>query len=85
MRSEGKNLNTLLAWGHARSLEDLPAKGVRPEFAVVDQFSDARYIGQCILADTRQSGLKIKQFPKAEADIAVAAASMLARGVPRMA
>lgn len=79
MRSEGKNLNTLLAWGHARSLEDLLAKGVKPEFAVVDQFADARYIEQRILADTRQSGLEIKQFPKAEADIAVAAASVLAR------
>jgi ribonuclease HIII len=79
MRGEGKNLNTLLAWGHARSLEDLLAKGVKPEFAVVDQFADARYIEQRILADTRQSGLEIKQFPKAEADIAVAAASVLAR------
>jgi ribonuclease HIII len=60
-------------------LEDLLAKGVKPEFAVVDQFADARYIEQRILADTRQSGLEIKQFPKAEADIAVAAASVLAR------
>ena len=60
-------------------MEDLLAKGVKPEFAVVDQFADARYIEQRILADTRQSGLEIKQFPKAEADIAVAAASVLAR------
>jgi ribonuclease HIII len=79
MRSEGKNLNTLLAWGHARSLEDLLRKGVKPEFAVVDQFADARYIEQRIMADTRESGIEIKQFPKAEADIAVAAASVLAR------
>lgn len=79
MRAEGKNLNTLLAWGHARSLEDLLSKGVKPQFAVVDQFADARYIEQKILADTRRSGLEIKQFPKAEADIAVAAASVLAR------
>jgi ribonuclease HIII len=79
MRAEGKNLNTLLAWGHARSIEDLLGRGVRPQFAVVDQFADARYIEQKILADTRQSGLEIKQFPKAEADIAVAAASILAR------
>jgi ribonuclease HIII len=79
MRAEGKNLNTMLAWGHARSLEDLLGKGVKPQFAVVDQFADARYIEQKILADTRQSGLEIKQFPKAEADIAVAAASVLAR------
>jgi ribonuclease HIII len=79
MRGEGKNLNTLLAWGHARSLEDLLGKGVRPEFVIVDQFADVHYIEQKILADTRQSGVPIKQFPKAEADIAVAAASVLAR------
>jgi ribonuclease HIII len=79
MRGEGKNLNTLLAWGHARSIENLLENGVRADFAVVDQFADARYMQQRILADTRQSGLAILQFPKAEADIAVAAASVLAR------
>jgi ribonuclease HIII len=79
MRSEGKNLNTLLAWGHARSIEDLLLNGLRPAFVVVDQFADTRYMQQKILADTRQSGLPIVQFPKAEADIAVAAASVLAR------
>jgi ribonuclease HIII len=79
MRGEGKNLNTLLAWGHARSIEDLLGSGVHADFAVVDQFADARYMQQRILADTRQSGLVILQFPKAETDIAVAAASVLAR------
>jgi ribonuclease HIII len=79
MRGEGKNLNTLLAWGHARSIEDLLRNGVHADFAVVDQFADARYMEKRILADTRQSGLLILQFPKAETDIAVAAASVLAR------
>jgi ribonuclease HIII len=79
MRSEGKNLNTLLAWGHARSIEDLLGKGLKPAFAIVDQFADTRYIEQKILADTRESGLPILQYPKAESDIAVAAASILAR------
>lgn len=79
MKAEGKNLNTLLAWGHARSIEDLLAKGVKAPFAIIDQFGDARYIEGKILADTRQSGLEILQWPKAEEDIAVAAASILAR------
>jgi ribonuclease HIII len=78
-RREGKNLNTLLAWGHARSIEDLLNAGLKPMFAVVDQFADSRYIEQKILGDTRQSGLAILQYPKAESDIAVAAASVLAR------
>lgn len=79
MRQERKNLNTLLAWGHARSIEDLLQKGARPKYVIVDQFADTRYMQQKILADTRESGLPIRQMPKAEADIAVAAASVLAR------
>lgn len=79
MKGEGKNLNTLLAWGHARSIEDLLGKGHKAPFAVIDQFGDARYIEDKILADTRQSGIEILQYPKAESDIAVAAASILAR------
>jgi ribonuclease HIII len=79
MKSEGKNLNTLLAWGHARSIEDLLLKGVKAPFAVIDQFGDVSYIENKILADTRQSGIEILQYPKAESDTAVAAASILAR------
>jgi len=79
MKSEGKNLNTLLAWGHARSIEDLLGKGVKAPFAVIDQFGDVSYIENKILADTRQSGIEILQYPKAESDTAVAAASILAR------
>jgi ribonuclease HIII len=79
MRSEGKNMNTLLAWGHARSIEDLLASGVKAKFVIVDQFADARYMEEKILADTRESRMEFMLFPKAEADIAVAAASILAR------
>lgn len=79
MRRENKNLNTLLAWGHARSIEDLLRKGIRPDYVIVDQFADASYIERKLLSDTRESGIRIIQFPKAEADLAVAAASILAR------
>lgn len=78
-KAEGKNLNSLLAWGHTRSIEDLLAGGCRPRYAIVDQFADARYIEAKLLAETREAGLQIFQFPKAEANIAVAAASILAR------
>ena len=78
-RAEGKNLNTLLAWGHARSIEDLIKKGAVPNYVIVDQFADAKYIEGKLLSDTRESGIRIVQFPKAEADVAVAAASVLAR------
>ncbi|MFL5901781.1 MAG: ribonuclease HIII [Solirubrobacterales bacterium] len=79
MRAEKKNLNTLLAWGHARSIEDLLGKGRRPDYVIIDKFADASYIERKLLADTRESGIRIIQVTKAEADLAVAAASILAR------
>lgn len=78
-RREGKNLNQLLAWGHVRSIEDLLERGIKAETAVVDQFADRKYIENRLLQLTRESQMEIVQFPKAEADIAVAAASVLAR------
>lgn len=78
-RREGRRLNDLLAWAHARSLEDLLDAGADPAYAIVDQFADARVIEGRLLAGTRDRGLRVVQFPRAEADVAVAAASILAR------
>jgi ribonuclease HIII len=78
-RKEGKNLNSLLAWGHARSIENLlsaPAnKRTSAKYVVVDQFADKSYVEQ----RTRKAGIPVHQRHKAEEDIAVAAASVLAR------
>jgi len=79
MRSEGKNLNTLLAWTHTRVIEDLIGHGLRPKFILSDQFGDKRYIESRLLIDTRLSGIPVLQMHRAEADVAVAAASILAR------
>jgi ribonuclease HIII len=79
MRSEGKNLNTLLAWTHTRAIEDLIKNGLRPKFILSDQFGDKRYIESRLLIDTRLSGVPVIQMHRAEADVAVAAASILAR------
>ncbi len=79
MRSEGKNLNTLLAWTHTRVIEDLIQQGLRPKFILSDQFGDKRYIENRLLIDTRLSGVPVIQMHRAEADVAVAAASILAR------
>ena len=79
MRSEGKNLNTLLAWTHTRVIEDLIGHGLRPKFILSDQFGDKRYIESRLLTDTRLSGIPVLQMHRAEADVAVAAASILAR------
>ncbi len=72
-----KNLNRLLAWGHAKALENLLERGVTCERAISDQFGDARLI----LNALQEKGRKIvlEQRTKAESDLAVAAASILAR------
>jgi len=79
MRGEGKNLNTLLAWTHTRVIEDLIKSGLRPSFILSDQFGDKRYIESRLLIDTRLSGVPVVQVHRAEADVGVAAASILAR------
>lgn len=79
MRSEGKNLNTMLAWTHTRVIEDLIKSGLHPAFVLSDQFGDKRYIESRLLMDTRLSGIPILQMHRAEADVGVAAASILAR------
>ena len=79
MRSEGKNLNTMLAWTHTRVIEDLVKAGLKPRFVLSDQFGDKRYIESRLLMDTRLSGVPVLQMHRAEADVGVAAASILAR------
>jgi ribonuclease HIII len=71
------NLNKLLGWGHARVIENLLAKKPDCPRALSDQFADARVIEQSLLRHGRK--IDIEQRTKAESDIAVAAASILAR------
>lgn len=71
-----KNLNKLLAWGHARVIENILEK--QPcEYALSDKFGDE----SLILNALQKHGQKIQldQRVRAESDIAVAAASVLAR------
>lgn len=75
-RREKKNLNTLLAWGHAKAIEEILLK-IDCSVAIADQFADESFI----LGKLQERGKKLKliQMPKAEQNIAVAAASILAR------
>ncbi len=75
-KEEGKNLNTLLAWAHARAIEDLLER-VDCRAAVADQFgSEKLIIGKL---QKRGKGIKLIQTHRAERNIAVAAASIVAR------
>lgn len=73
---EGKNLNLLLAWGHARAIESLLER-LSCTHAVADQFGDEHYILSKLMEKGKQ--LKLVQLPKGERYLAVAAASILAR------
>lgn len=71
------NLNRLLAWGHARVIAALHEKVPACPRALSDQFANEwvlkRALGQ------RHIPVQLEQRTKAESDVAVAAASILAR------
>jgi ribonuclease HIII len=75
-KAEGKNLNHLLAWGHARAIESLLQKETCSH-AIADQFGDENYIRSKLMEKGKK--LQLIQLPKGERYIAVAAASILAR------
>ena len=70
------NLNRLLAWGHARVLENL-LEQVTCSRAISDQFGDARLLERALLERGRT--ISLVQQPRAEEHPAVAAASVVAR------
>lgn len=72
-----ENLNTLLGWGHARVIENLLAKRPDCSRALSDKFADAGVIERALLQ--RGTEIQIEQRTRAESDLAVAAASILAR------
>jgi ribonuclease HIII len=71
------NLNRLLGWGHARVIENLLARKPGCLRSLSDQFADAGVIRASLLKHGRK--ITIEQRPRAESDIAVAAASIVAR------
>jgi len=70
------NLNRLLAWGHARALENVLSQ-IDCKRAIADQFGDERFILDALMKKGRH--IQLVQKPRAESDVAVAAASILAR------
>lgn len=71
-----KNLNLLLAWGHARAIENILEKA-DCSYALSDKFGDEKLIKNALLK--RGQNIHLEQRCKAESDIAVAAASIIAR------
>lgn len=71
-----KNLNKLLAWGHARAIENILEKSPC-NYALADKFGDESLIKNALMQ--KGKSIVLNQMVRAEADIAVAAASVLAR------
>lgn len=72
-----RNLNRLLAWGHARAIESLCELKPDCPRALSDKFADERLIQRALMEKGKR--LILEQRTKAESDYAVAAASILAR------
>ncbi len=71
-----KSLNNILAWGHARALENLLEKN-SADMAISDKFAEEKLLKSYLM----EKGKKIKLIQKvnAESETSVAAASILAR------
>jgi ribonuclease HIII len=72
-----RNVNKILGWAHARAIENLLKENADCRLAIADQFGDPDYIGRSLME--RGKRIELIQVHKGERDIAVAAASILAR------
>lgn len=72
-----RNLNRLLAWGHARVIANLAKDRPNCPRALSDQFARADVLARALKKENVT--IELEQRTKGEADIAVAAASILAR------
>lgn len=70
------NLNRILAWGHARVIENLLSRN-ECGHVIADQFGGEEVLKRALMEKGRN--INLLQTPKGERDTAVAAASILAR------
>lgn len=74
--SKINNLNKLLAWGHARVIENI-LEETDCNIALSDQFGSPELIENALMK--KGKNITLEQRPKAEENVVVAAASILAR------
>jgi ribonuclease HIII len=77
MHASFKNLNRLLAWGHARCIESLLAARPGCPRTLSDQFARPEILQRAL--NEKGLTIQLEQRTKGESDTAVAAASILAR------
>lgn len=76
LHSKLRNLNKILAWAHSRAIENILEK-VNSPLAITDQFGDEFYVKSALME--KGKNIELIQRYRAEQDLAVAAASILAR------
>lgn len=75
---KNRNLNKVLAWAHARAIEDVLARHPDVTTVTVDQFAHGSRLSEALFDRGRAAA--VRETPRAESeDLAVAAASLLAR------
>lgn len=74
-----KSLNRLLAWGHSRVIDSLLEKRPDCPRALSDQFAEEQVLQKALGPRAKESKMVLEQRTKGESDVAVAAASILAR------
>lgn len=72
-----RNMNTILGWAHARAIENLLSRNANCEIAIADQFGDPDFIDKALMKKGKR--VRLIQIHRGEIDLAVAAASILAR------
>ncbi len=77
LHEEMGNANRILGWGHARVIENLLEANPDIPMAVTDQFGDKKYVEGALMQ--RGRNVRLIQAYGGERDVAVAAASLLAR------
>ncbi len=77
MYTKIRNVNKMLAWGHARAIENLLEKVPDCPRALSDKFGPTHQIERALMDKGKK--IQLDQRTKAESDPAVAAASILAR------
>ena len=82
LHAKMRSVNTVLAWGHARVIENLMGQKHRmnppPVKAISDQFASSKNVVEKALMPLGRE-IELVQKHRAEEDLAVAAASILAR------
>jgi len=77
--SKMRNVNSILAWAHARAIENILQVCPSCPRAISDQFGNASQVKKALMKLGRQ--IELEQRHHAESDMAVAAASVIARDI----